>query len=72
LANPNREAVEAGATLITKTWVVNKLCRSVRWVSDNKKKGYDNVHTTFGSDAQKNSPSIAKSSLGCRVRSDKE
>ena len=45
--NSFQEAMEAGTTFITRKWIAQKLGRSERWVTDNWKKGYDNVHTAF-------------------------
>lgn len=47
-ANAYREAMDAGAGFITRDWVAHKIGRSARWVTDNWRRGYDNLHTTFG------------------------
>ncbi len=47
-ANACREAMEEGATFINRKWIAQKLHRSERWVTDNRKKGYEHCFTKFG------------------------
>lgn len=46
-ANAYREAMEAGAEFINRKWIGNKLARSLRWVTDNWRSGYDQVYAMF-------------------------
>jgi hypothetical protein len=42
-----REAMEAGATFITRKWIATKLKRSERWVTENWKKNPIDCFTEF-------------------------
>jgi transposase len=44
-----REARDAGATFIDRSWIANKLRRSVRWVTDNWNKKPEDCFSEFGS-----------------------
>lgn len=72
-ANAFREAMEAGASFINRKWIAQKIGRSERWVTDNWKKGYDDVQAVFGSGApqkmSQESKNIVEEGQGKRRRS---